>query len=140
MDHRGILAAGAVAPKVLVAAADDLLGTHRRRPSPLGCVGVRGPRRVLVVHPLVPARAKDQVEGPPASAVATALFWIGMEVVFSIIFSNTVISDNNKYGPIGVVFALMSWLIAIGVVVILGAVAGIVWRDRGSHSPPGSER
>ena len=47
-----------------------------------------------------------------------------MEVVFSIIFSNMVISDDNKYGPIGVVFALMSWLIAIGVVIILGAVAG----------------
>ena len=33
-------------------------------------------------------------------------------------------------GPIGVVFALMSWLIAIGVVIILGAVAGIVWWER----------
>ena len=64
------------------------------------------------------------------SAVATALFWVGMEVAFSIIFSNTVISDEKKYGPIGVVFALMSWLIAIGVVIILGAVAGIVWRER----------
>ncbi|HVA07388.1 MAG TPA: hypothetical protein VNG12_11670 [Acidimicrobiales bacterium] len=29
VHHRGILAAGTVAPKVLVAAADDLLGTHR---------------------------------------------------------------------------------------------------------------
>ncbi len=28
-------------------------------------------------------------------------------------------------------FALMSWLIAIGVVIILVAVAGVVWRDRG---------
>ena len=65
------------------------------------------------------------------SAVATALFWVGMEVVFSIIFSGTVISDDKKYGPIGVVFALMSWLIAIGVVIILGAVVGLVWRERG---------
>ena len=64
------------------------------------------------------------------SAVATALFWLGMEVVFSFIFSGTVISDDKKYGPIGVVFALMSWLIAIGVVIILGAVAGLVWRER----------
>jgi membrane protein len=53
-----------------------------------------------------------------------------MEVVFSIIFSSTVISDDKKYGSIGVVFALMSWLIAIGVVIILGAVAGVVWRER----------
>jgi membrane protein len=65
------------------------------------------------------------------SAVATALFWIGMEVVFSFFFSSTVISDDKKYGPIGVVFALMSWLIAIGVVIILGAIVGVVWRERG---------
>lgn len=64
------------------------------------------------------------------AAVATAVFWVGMEAVFSVIFSGTVISDDKKYGPIGVVFALMSWLIAIGVVIILGAVTGIVWQER----------
>ena len=64
------------------------------------------------------------------SAIATGLFWIGMEAVFSIIFSNTVISDHKKYGEIGVIFALMSWLIAIGVVIILGAVVGVIWREQ----------
>ena len=63
------------------------------------------------------------------SAVATAVFWLGMEAVFSVTLSGMVISNNQKYGPIGVVFALMSWLIAIGVVIILGAVAGVVWRE-----------
>ena len=53
-----------------------------------------------------------------------------MEAVFSVIFSGMVTSNDSKYGPIGVVFALMSWLIAIGVVIILGAVAGIVWQER----------
>lgn len=53
-----------------------------------------------------------------------------METVFSVIFSGMVTSDDKKYGPIGAVFALMSWLIAIGVVIILGAVAGIVRRER----------
>lgn len=65
------------------------------------------------------------------SAVATAVFWLGMEAVFSAVFSGIVISDDQKYGPIGVVFALMSWLIAIGVVIILGAVTGVVWHERG---------
>jgi membrane protein len=64
------------------------------------------------------------------AAVATGLFWLGMQVVFSIIFSNMVISNNDKYGPIGVIFSLMSWLIAMGVVIILGAVVGVVWRER----------
>ena len=53
-----------------------------------------------------------------------------MEAVFSVIFSDMVTSDDKKYGPPGVVSALMSWPIAIGVVIILGAVAGIVWRER----------
>ena len=54
-----------------------------------------------------------------------------MEAVFAVIFSGMVTSDHNEYGPIGTVFALMSYLIAIGVVVILGAVTGLVWQERG---------
>jgi membrane protein len=65
-----------------------------------------------------------------AGAVATGAFWVAMQAVFSLIFSNEIISDDKKYGPVGVVFALMSWFIAIGVVIILGAVVGIVWRER----------
>jgi membrane protein len=45
-----------------------------------------------------------------------------------------------KYGPIGVVFDLMSWLIAIGVVIILGAVAGIVWQERNLSFRAGFKR
>jgi len=48
--------------------------------------------------------------------VATAVFWLGMEAVFSVTFSGMIILDDHNYGAIGVVFALMSWLIAIGVV------------------------
>lgn len=65
------------------------------------------------------------------SAIATGICWLGMEIVFHFILSNDVISNDKKYGPIGDVFALMSWFIAIGVVIVLGAVAGVVWRNRG---------
>ena len=64
-------------------------------------------------------------------AIATGVFWMGMLVVFRHVFSGEVISDYNKYGTIGSVFALMSFFIAIGVVVVLGAITGIVWRERG---------
>jgi membrane protein len=64
-------------------------------------------------------------------AVATGAFWIGMLVVFHFIFSGMVISYDQKYGPIGIIFALMSFFIAIGVVVILGAAVGLMWKDRG---------
>ncbi|WP_208693215.1 YihY/virulence factor BrkB family protein [Streptomyces sp. CB01881] len=64
-------------------------------------------------------------------AVATSTFWIGMLVVFHFTFSDMIISYDQKYGPIGVVLALMSFFIAIGVVITLGAVTGMMWRDRG---------
>jgi membrane protein len=64
-------------------------------------------------------------------AVATGAFWLGMLVVFHFIFSGMVISYDQKYGGIGVVFALMSFFIAIGVVITLGAAVGMMWHDRG---------
>jgi membrane protein len=64
-------------------------------------------------------------------AIATGLFWLGMEAVFSAVFSSMVVSDYKEYGPIGVVFSLMTLLIAIGVVLILGAVVGLVVGERG---------
>jgi membrane protein len=64
------------------------------------------------------------------SALATGIFWLGMVVVFRLTMSSTIISNFRKYGPIGVVFALMSLLIAIGVVIMLGALVGLAWRER----------
>ncbi|MCC9307252.1 YihY/virulence factor BrkB family protein [Kitasatospora sp. RB6PN24] len=65
------------------------------------------------------------------SACATGLYYLGAMVVFSFVASAMITSDSREYGPIGVVFSLMSWLIAIGVVIVLGAVTGIVWREQG---------
>jgi membrane protein len=64
------------------------------------------------------------------SALATGVFYLGMDAVFALAFSGMVTSNDQKYGPIGIVFSLMSYLIAIGVVVILGAVTGLVWQER----------
>jgi membrane protein len=64
------------------------------------------------------------------AAISTALFWLGLGVFASFYFSSTVISDNRLYGTIGVVFSLMTWFIAIGAVLALGAVVGAVWQNR----------
>jgi len=64
-------------------------------------------------------------------AVATGLCWLGMVAVFSATFSGMVISSYDRYGPIGIVFDLLSYILAVGVVIILGAVVGIVWHERG---------
>jgi membrane protein len=68
------------------------------------------------------------------SAIATGVCWVGMVIAFSLVFSNTVITNNKKYGPIGVTFGLMSYFIAIGVVIILGAVVGVFWRETRNSS------
>jgi membrane protein len=64
------------------------------------------------------------------SALATGICWLGMEIVFRQTLSGVIVSDYKKYGSIGVVFAIMSLLIAIGVVIMLGALLGVVWRER----------
>jgi membrane protein len=62
-------------------------------------------------------------------AILTALFWVGLELFSAAYFSPTIVSDSRLYGTIGVVFSLMIWFIAIGVVIVLGAVAGATWNQ-----------
>jgi membrane protein len=64
------------------------------------------------------------------AACATGVLWVGMQVFFTLFFSGIVISDARKFGPIGIIFALLSYLIAVGVVVILGTAVGLVWQQR----------
>jgi len=66
-------------------------------------------------------------------AIATGAFFAGLGVFSKFYFSSTIISDSRTYGTIGAVFGILTWLIAIGAVIILGAVAGVVW-DRRSPS------
>ena len=68
------------------------------------------------------------------SAILTAIFWVGLGVFASFYFSSTVVSDSRLYGTIGVVFTLVTWFIAIGAVITLGAVAGVVLQMRRSHT------
>ncbi len=67
------------------------------------------------------------------SALATGICWLGMLIVFRLTLSSTIAADNRKYGPAGVIFAIMPLLIAIGVVITLGAVLGAAWRERREH-------
>ena len=64
------------------------------------------------------------------SAIVTGVFFGGLGVFSRVYFSEAIISDSKTYGTIGAVFALMTWLIAIGAVIILGAVAGVAREDR----------
>lgn len=63
-------------------------------------------------------------------AVLTALLWIGLELFSFSYFSSEIVSDSKLYGTIGVVFSLLTWFIAIGAVIVLGAAAGATWEQR----------
>jgi len=70
------------------------------------------------------------------AAVATGLCWLGMVIVIRLILPSVIASNYRKYGSAGVVFAIVTLLVAIGVVITLGAVLGVAWRERHEH-PPG---
>jgi hypothetical protein len=61
-----------------------------------------------------------------------------MVIVFRLTLSSTITSNYGKYGSAGVVFAIMTLLIAIGVVIVLGALLGVAWRERQKHQPDSS--
>jgi membrane protein len=62
-------------------------------------------------------------------AFVTAVFWLGLAFLASAYFSSSIITDNKLYGTIGVVFSLLTWFIAIGAVVVLGALFGAWWQE-----------
>ena len=72
------------------------------------------------------------------SAIVTGVFYGGLDVFSRFYFSSTIISDSKTYGTIGAIFSIMTWFIAIGAVIILGAVAGAVWEDRTNRHVPGA--
>jgi membrane protein len=64
------------------------------------------------------------------AALVTSAFWLGLGVFAAFYFSSSIVSDSKTYGPIGVTFTLVTWFIAMGAVVTLGAVFGAVWQRR----------
>jgi len=88
------------------------------------------------IHFLLGGRESWRHTGP--AAVATAVFWIGLGVFAGFYFSSTIVSDSKTYGTIGVTFTLVTWFIAMGAVITLGAVVGAVWHKRRGRRGSGS--
>ncbi|HWT77332.1 MAG TPA: YhjD/YihY/BrkB family envelope integrity protein, partial [Candidatus Methylomirabilis sp.] len=70
------------------------------------------------------------------AALITGVFWVGLGAFAAFYFSSTLVSDSHLYGTIGVVFTLVTWFIAMGAVITLGAVVGRVWLKRRGQLPP----
>jgi membrane protein len=65
-------------------------------------------------------------------AVATACALVGLGVFMALFISDSIVSNYRSYGPIGVVFVLLSWFMAFGVVMTGGALVGAAPRRRGA--------
>jgi len=51
-----------------------------------------------------------------------------------------IVSDSKTYGTAGAIFGILTWAIAIGAVIIPGAVAGFVWEDQRNCSNRSQEQ
>ena len=96
--------------------------------APLVTVGIMTPFFWWTMHFLLAGRVPWRTLLP--SALITGVFYGGLGLFSKFYFSDTIISDSKTYGTIGAIFGIMTWFIAIGAVIILGAVAGAVWEDR----------
>jgi uncharacterized BrkB/YihY/UPF0761 family membrane protein len=63
--------------------------------------------------------------------------WVGLGWFSSAYLAGNLVSDSHLYGPIGVMFDLMTWFIGMGAVLILGAIFGAVWHERVTQRAPG---
>jgi membrane protein len=63
-------------------------------------------------------------------ALVTSAFFLGFGAFSAAFLSDGIISNDKEYGLIGVVFILMTWLLALGVVLIIGPVVGVALQER----------
>jgi len=63
-------------------------------------------------------------------AVATAVGLLGLRVTMAFYLSGAIVSNYDRYGPVGVIFALLSWIIGFCVVMLGGALAGHTYLHR----------
>ncbi|MFE5948567.1 ribonuclease BN [Streptomyces sp. NPDC056480] len=62
-------------------------------------------------------------------AVATVLGLLGLRVFSRLVFSPLIASSAVSYGPFGAFLVIETWLVAVGVVVFGGALAGRLFDD-----------
>ncbi|MFA1546754.1 YhjD/YihY/BrkB family envelope integrity protein [Actinomadura chokoriensis] len=68
------------------------------------------------------------------AAVATGACCLGLGAFSARFFSEQIVVNNQSYGLIGVVMVILSWLVAVGVVVHLGSVLGGLYTEHRARS------
>jgi membrane protein len=138
--HRGIRDLGRLSAWIVVLGVAVVAESVAERPvsavaaggwlAPLVTVAIMTPFFWWTMHFLLDGRVPWRTLLP--SAVITGVLFGGLGVFSKFYFSDTIISDSKTYGSIGAIFGIMTWFIAIGAVIILGAVAGAAREDRKS--------
>jgi membrane protein len=64
------------------------------------------------------------------AAISTGVLLGVVGWISELYFSSSIIVDSRTFGAIGAVFSLLTWLIAISVVIILGPLLGASWYER----------
>ncbi len=106
--------------------------------APLVTVAIMTPFVWWTMHFLLAGRVPWRRLLP--SAIITGVFFGGLGVFSKFYFSETIVSDSKTYGTVGAIFGILTWFIAIGAAIILGAVAGVVWEDRRNCSSRSREQ
>ncbi|MEV6649886.1 YhjD/YihY/BrkB family envelope integrity protein [Streptomyces sp. NPDC051219] len=114
-------------------AAQALVGKALDRPVLLGLFGLAAAMCFwwVTMYVLLMPTVRWRALLPPA--IVTALCWTGLGVFSARYFSAAIVDNNERYGPIGVVIVLLSWLVAVGVVIHLGAVVGRMYLEYSSR-------
>ena len=63
-------------------------------------------------------------------AVAMTIGLVGLRAFAAVWLSHAISSNYDRYGPLGIVFMLLTWLIALGTVMLGGAVLGAALNER----------
>ena len=66
--------------------------------------------------------------------IATGFCLTELSVFSALLLSSSIVYGDENYGPVGVVTALLSYLIGFGVCIHLGAVFGRIWNERHESS------
>jgi len=73
------------------------------------------------------------------TAIITGLCLVGFRAFTTIYLSRNIVSNYDRYGPIGVVFALLSWMIGFAVVMLGGPLVGQIVDQRRRRRDGGAE-
>ena len=73
------------------------------------------------------------------TAIITGLCLVGFRAFTDVYLSRNIVSNFDRYGPIGVVFALLSWMIGFAVVMLGGPLVGEVINQRRRRRDGGAE-